>query len=243
MNQVALVRIEEKRGKEKPKPNTLFRTLWSLVGWAACGGGSGPLRHLRVLCWINLNDQEWAASHRRRDPQIQHHCRDEVRKHSDLKIGVDDWRCRCLMEITWSGVFFTTKIFFSMNHPTRIERLDVAALSLDSEALAWFQWENGWRRVTTWGSWNPDYWSASDWPRGVNLREISLHQTRELCERVLTNLRGYGVFIAKGCWSKNLQESLLMGWDSISKLRSKWWCPKDWNIWWSSPNRLKTETG
>ena len=49
------------------------------------------------------------------------------------------------------GWVFRAKRFFSMHHLTKAEKIDVAALSFDSEALAWFQWENGRQRMNRWG--------------------------------------------------------------------------------------------
>ena len=63
----------------------------------------------------------------------------------DKKSGVEGWRCRCLRNP--EGWVFRAKKFFAMHRFTEAEKLDVAALSFEGEALAWFQWEDRHRRM------------------------------------------------------------------------------------------------
>lgn len=48
------------------------------------------------------------------------------------------------------GWVFRVERYFLMNNLQDLEKLDAAAISLDGEALAWFQWENGRRPMHTW---------------------------------------------------------------------------------------------
>ena len=45
------------------------------------------------------------------------------------------------------GWIFQVELYFHDNHLTEIEKLAAAAINLEGEALAWFQWEDGRRSM------------------------------------------------------------------------------------------------
>lgn len=48
------------------------------------------------------------------------------------------------------GWIFRAKRYFSMNHLTNGEKVEVVAVCFEGEALAWFQWEDSRRSVKSW---------------------------------------------------------------------------------------------
>ena len=48
------------------------------------------------------------------------------------------------------GWIFKVERFFSA-HRMIEEKMEVVAISLDGETLAWFQWEESWRLIMNWG--------------------------------------------------------------------------------------------
>ena len=71
---------------------------------------------------------------------------------SELRVGVEGWKCRCSRkEISRDG-FLGLRNFFSVHRLTEMEKLDMATLSFDSEALAWFQWEDRRRSLSGWAN-------------------------------------------------------------------------------------------
>ena len=70
-----------------------------------------------------------------------------------------DWRCEG--RVRWlempifdgnnqNGWFFCAERFFIMNRLNEAEKLNRAVISLDGDALAWFQWANGRRPIWDW---------------------------------------------------------------------------------------------
>ncbi|XP_024017591.1 uncharacterized protein LOC112090471 [Morus notabilis] len=73
------------------------------------------------------------------------------------------------------GWIFRAERYFSLNRLTDREKLDVAVVSLEGEALAWFQWED--RR-----------WAVRDWTELKRKVLERFHSTQEgtLCEKFLS---------------------------------------------------------
>ena len=50
------------------------------------------------------------------------------------------------------GWVFRADKFFSVHQLTEMEKLDMATLSFDGEALSWFQWEDRRRSLSSWAN-------------------------------------------------------------------------------------------
>ena len=48
------------------------------------------------------------------------------------------------------GWVFRVEQFFTVHRMTEVEKMVAATISLDREALAWFQWEEGHRPIQVW---------------------------------------------------------------------------------------------
>ena len=73
---------------------------------------------------------------------------------------------------------FHGEIFFSVCRLSKMEKLDVATLSFEGEALAWFQWEDGQRKKVSW-----------DELKSRHLVRFGLTQEGSLCEKFLTLIK------------------------------------------------------
>ena len=84
------------------------------------------------------------------------------------------------------GWVFRVEKLFSIHRLTKMEKLDMATLSFDGEALAWFQWEDQRRSLSSWAN-----------LKSRLLDCFGMTQEGSLCERFLA-LRQEG-FVREFC--------------------------------------------
>ena len=96
------------------------------------------------------------------------------------------------------GWVVRAEILFSMHRLSKMEKLDVATLSFNDEAWAWFQWENKRRKILSWDELKSRllaFWLNS---RRFSFREVSSTQAKGIGEGIQPNFLGNGVSTAKG---------------------------------------------
>ena len=100
--------------------------------------------------------------------------------HNEGMVCHEAWGClrRAEMPIFEGGNFevwiFRARKFFSVHRLFEAERLDVAAISFEGEAISWFQWDDRRRKVSGW-----------DELKSRLLDRFGLSYEGSLCERFL----------------------------------------------------------